>query len=193
MPDWTIRLAAPVEIACRRLEVLALREPNAGELLRAGKRPQADADAALLADVLGVPEQFEALAAAIPARVFRQALALMEPSLHLFERIREASLLPDGVATDADLPDTLTLPLPATIQIGTTWVDRLDLHEPNGLDIVRFQRAGGGTMESVVLLVSLAAGQPRAIIERVPVSVFSRAAAYALGFTIGVPQAGKTS
>lgn len=187
---WTIPLAAPVEIGGKRFEALALREPAAGELLRATKRPAADQDAALLAEVLGIGAQFEALAAALPARAFRRALDLFAPALTDWGQVRAPDMLP--AASEAELPDMLTLPLPATIQIGTTWVDRLELHEPTGLDLIKFQRAGGGSLESLILLVSLAASQPRAIVERVPLTVFTRAAAYALGFIFGVPPAGKT-
>jgi hypothetical protein len=190
---WKVELPKPISAGGKTFEVLELREPTAGEMLRANKHAAQEADMALLADVLGVPAAFEALAAVLTGRQLRQALEKMKPALEIFEQIGKGTLLPAGVATDDDLPETLTIPLPETIALGTTWVDKLELHEPNGLDILKFRRDGGGNLSSLIVLVALASSQPRAVIERVPISLFSRAAAYALAFTLGVPQGGNSS
>ena len=188
---FTIRLVPAADIDGKKLDGITLREPTIGEFLRATKLGSADADAALVAFVAGVAD-YQALARALTARAMRRAILWLEPSVQAVGQIGTGDLLPAGVTSDDDLPDTLAIPLADTIQIGTTWIDHIELHEPTGLDLIKFRREPA-ELPAVLLLVCLASGQPRMIIERLPVSVFARAAAYALGFIAGVPKAGKAS
>jgi hypothetical protein len=186
---WTISLPAPVEIDGKTLTELTLREPRIGELLRASGKDATEADATLLAEVVGVPGKSAELAAALRARLFRKAFGKIAPFVKMLGEIETGSLLPPGVKTEDDLPPTLTLALADTIQEGTTWVSKIELHEPTVGDQIKVERSSG--LAAVILLVTLCSDQPRAIIERLPLSAFARAAAYCSGFIAGVPQAGR--
>ncbi len=180
MPEpHIIVLRRPVGPKGQEISELRLREPRTGEVLKASREMGRSLALALLTQVTGANE---AAILALPGRVTDQALA------HLMTFIEPVLTAPgndaSGEAPTEELLEEMTIDLVETIQVGTTWVPKLDLREPTLGELIKADRYEG--MQRTVVLVALASGLPRSVIEMVPISDFAKAAAFVLGFTKGV-------
>lgn len=180
MPDLhIIKLRKPVG----EVTEIRLREPRAGEVLRASLETGRGLALSLLAQVTGHDVK---IIQALPGRVTDRALAYL---MTFVEPILADPA--EGESEQAEIPDEMTIDLADTVQIGTTWVNRLDLHEPTLGELIKVEKYDG--MQRVFNLVALASGQSRHVIEMVPVSEYARAAAFVIPFMHGVPESGAES
>jgi Phage tail assembly chaperone proteins, E, or 41 or 14 len=180
MPDpHIITLRRPVGPKGREISELSLREPRAGEVLKASRETGRGLALSLLTQVAGA--DIEAIQA-LPGRVCDRALD------YLMTFVAPILAEPTEDAAPAEQPDELTIPLAETLQIGTTWVSELNLREPTLGELIKGDKYEG--MQRTVVLVALASGLPRAVIELVPISEFAKAASFVLGFTEAAPKSG---
>lgn len=172
-----ITLRRPVGPKGHEITELRLREPRAGEVLKASREAGRGLALSLLTQVAGVDQ---AVIECLPGRVSDRALAYLMTFVD--------PILAEPTEAPADPPDELTVDLRETIQIGTTWVPKLEMHEPTLKELIQVEKYDG--MQRVLALVALASGQPRAVIEQVPISEYAQAANFCMVFMHGVPANG---
>jgi hypothetical protein len=182
MPDpHIIALRKPVGPQGREISELRLREPRAGEVLKANRETGRGVALSLLTQVTGADG---ACIQALPGRTSDRALDYLMTFV--------APILSDAPADQGEeLPDEFAVDLAETIQIGTTWVSKLELHEPTLMELIKVEKYDG--MQRVLALVALASNQPRAVIELVPISDYAKAAGYVMPFMNGVRATGDAS
>lgn len=178
MPDpHIIKLRRPVGPKGAEVAEIKLREPRAGEVLRASRETGRGLALSLLAQVTGLDV---GIIQALPGRASDRALAYLMGFVD--------PILAEPTEPTAEPPDEMAVDLSETVQIGTTWVTRLDLHEPTLGELIKVEKYDG--MQRVLNLVALSSGQPRAAIEMIPISEYAKAAAYVMPFMNGVPEIG---
>jgi hypothetical protein len=177
-----IALSRPIGPKGREITELRLREPRAGEVLKASRETGRGLALSLLTQVTGADG---AAIQALPGRISDRALAF------LMTFVSPILAEDDDDKSPPEPPEEFTVELAETIQIGTTWVSRLDLHEPTLADLIKVEKYDG--MLRVLALVALASDLPRAVIEQVPISEYAQAASYVMPFMRGVPSAGGSS
>lgn len=181
MPDpHVITLRRPIGPKGHEITQLTLREPRAGEVLRASRETGRGLALSLLAQVTGLDG---AVIQALPGRASDRALAYLMASVD--------PILAAPAEDQGEPPDEMTIELAETLQAGTTWLSKIDLHEPTLGDLIKVEKYDG--MQRVLNLVALASGLPRAIIELMPISDYAKAANYCMIFMHGVPDPGADS
>jgi hypothetical protein len=182
MPDpHIITLRKPVGPKGREITELRLREPRAGEVLKASRETGRGLALSLLTQVTGADI---AAIQALPGRVSDRALE------YLMTFVDPIIAAPNEDA-DEEPPEEMTITLAETLQIGTTWVSELKMHEPTLLELIKGEKYEG--MQRVLVLVALASELPRAVIEMLPISEYAKAAGYVVPFMQGVRPSGAES
>ena len=138
-----IALRKPVGPKGREISELRLREPTAGEVLKASRETGRGLALSLLTQVAGVDA---AVIEALPGRVCDRALE------HLMTFIDPILNEKPEDAPDEEL-DELTIDLAETIQIGTTWLSKLELREPTLGELIKADKYDG--IQRTVVLVAL--------------------------------------
>jgi hypothetical protein len=182
MPDpHIITLRKPVGPKGKEITELRLREPRAGEVMRASRETGRGLALSLLMQVTGVEMAvIEALPGRVSDRAFGYLMTFAEPILAL-----------ETNDTPEDPLDEMTITLTETLQIGTTWVTELNLREPTLGEMIKGDKYDG--LQRTVVLVALVSGLPRAVIEMVPISEFAKAAKFTNSFTEAAPMSGGES
>lgn len=182
MPDpHVIALRKPVGPKGREITELRLREPRAGEVLRASHETGRGLAKSLLSQVTGNDISIIEM---LPGRVCDRALNYLMTFV-------EPILAPPGDAVPEEPPEEMTITLAETIQVGTTWIPELSLREPTLGELIKGDKYDG--VQRTVVMVALVSGLPRAVIELVPITDFARAAQYIHSFTEAAPKRGGDS
>jgi hypothetical protein len=173
MPDpHIIALRKPVGPKGKEITELRLREPRAGEVMRASRETGRGLALSLLTQVTGVDGD---VIEALPSRVCDAALD------YLMTFVTPLTAKAKKKAPPSEPLDEMTVTLAETLQIGTTWVTELNLREPTLGELINGDKYDG--IQRTVVLVALVSDRPRAVIELVPITEFTKAADYVLGFT----------
>lgn len=178
--EHVITLKRPVGPKGKEITELRLREPTAGEVLRASRETGRGLALSLLTQVTGADT---AVIEALPSRTADKAFA------HLMQYVEPVLSEPEG---DDEPPEEVTIPLRDTLNAGgTAWISELTLHEPTLSDLIKAEKYDG--MQRVLALVALSSGLPRAVVEMIPITDYAKAARYVMGFIQGVPDSGSGS
>ncbi|MBV8970919.1 MAG: phage tail assembly protein [Sphingomonadaceae bacterium] len=95
------------------------------------------------------------------------------------------------MATDADIPDTLTIVLRKPVDHAGQVYDRIELREPTAAELVQMSRVNG--TEGDIFALSLIGGVPKGAIEKIGARDLLTGARFLGGFLLDVPKAGDVS
>jgi hypothetical protein len=174
-----IKLRKPIGLKGKEITEITLREPTAGEVLEASTKTGRGLALSLLSQVTGIDSGIIEM---LPGRVSDKALGYLMTFVD--------PILSDAVDAE-EPPEELIVALDNTIEMGTTWVNELTLREPTLGELIKGDKYTG--MQRTIALVALVSGQPRAVIERVPISKFATASRYVIGFIDAAPESGEKS
>lgn len=183
-PKLSIELKSPIEVDGTTFDKMDLSEPNVFQMIEASKvisQTPTDTDIrayqlAMIQRVTGWPAK---AIGQLPVSQEKQACAFMAQ----FENDNRRTV--DEVS---DQQDELVLTMPDTIEAGNTEWRVMTLHEPVGRQRNLYDRRASRTptitkiYQAEVALVADVSGWKEAAVLKMPVSLFSQAADYLIGF-----------